>query len=271
MAGKIPGRTTKKKPASARTKAKASTGTGKSYKSRSVKKNTKADKSPLYILAIMVLLTIVVFLLIMNYNAGNKKNTITKIETTDITDKRLSDANTEKNNTEKSTKKDVRKEIETQDNLKDKNKKDIVSENVESSQKDYNIYFLKFDSKNERMHVIPVKRQSGAASPLQNSLNELLKGPDRNERRNGILSAIPEDLKIRNIKIVGRNAVLDLNDAIEENANGEILLTRIDQLVYTATQFDGIDGVIIKINGKEKKFLGGEGLSISGPIRRRGK
>ena len=111
------------------------------------------------------------------------------------------------------------------------------------------------------------KHESG--SPLKGTLNELIKGPSRNEQKKGVLTAIPDDLRLRSVQVVGKNAVLDFNGAIEENANGEILLTRIDQLVYTATQFDGVESVIIKVNGRQKKFLGGDGLSVSGPIGRR--
>ena len=121
------------------------------------------------------------------------------------------------------------------------------------------------------MSLLPVKRNIKAESPLKATLNELIKGPNKTEKKKGLLTAIPDDLKIRNVQVIGRNAVLDFNSVIEENANGEILLTRIDQLVYTATQFEGIDSVIIKVNGKQKKFLGGDGLSVSGPIGRRGK
>jgi spore germination protein GerM len=282
MAGRTPGKSVKKKTTRAKTKTRAvKSRTAKPNSTRAAKKNVSADKSPIYILSIMVLLIIVIFMLIRNFNSKDNRNTASVKETKEVTVSRNS-KNTDKNKTSDSenvNKKETSKEKNTGENSREKNNKKIISENDDSSdksdnkerdQKEYYIYLLKLDQKSEKISVRPVKRQ-GSGSPLQSSLKELIKGPDRNEKKNGFISALPEDLKIRNIKIVGRNAVIDLNDAIETNANGEILLTRIDQLVYTATQFDGIDGIIIKINGKEKKFLGGEGLSISGPIQRRRK
>ncbi len=272
MAGKTSGRSGKKKPSAVKTKIRTTkTKSVKPFKSKTIKRSAALDKSPAYILAIMVLLIIVIFMLIKNYNTGKKENSALKSETSDAIATKHIDAKKEKETAEKNIKNDVKKETDTNDNSKEKNSKKTISDNKEIAQREFYIFFLKFDRKNEKMSVLPVKRQLSSFSPLQSSLMELIKGPDRNEKRNGFLSAIPEDLKIRNIKVVGRNAVLDLNEAIETDANGEILLTRIDQLVYTATQFDGIDGVIIKVNGREKKFLGGEGLSISGPIQRRGK
>ena len=46
-------------------------------------------------------------------------------------------------------------------------------------------------------------------------------------------------------------------------------MSRIDQIIWTATQIDGINGVQIKINGKTKSTLGNEGISISGVLTRK--
>ena len=125
------------------------------------------------------------------------------------------------------------------------------------------------DEKTEKMSLIPMKRRVSSDTPIRGALNELLKGPSKNEEGRGLLTAMPENLRIRDIKIEKKTAVVDFNDAIEENANGNILLMRVDQIVYTATQFKNIDSVLIKINGKRRSFLGGDGLSIGGPITRR--
>jgi len=71
------------------------------------------------------------------------------------------------------------------------------------------------------------------------------------------------------VKIRNKTAEIDFNSAIEYGAAGSILLNRLDQIVYTATQFSGVGSVIIKINGKARQTLGADGLSISGPLHRR--
>jgi len=76
-------------------------------------------------------------------------------------------------------------------------------------------------------------------------------------------------MRINSVKIRNKTAEIDFNSAIEYGAAGSILLNRLDQIVYTATQFSGVGSVIIKINGKARQTLGADGLSISGPLHRR--
>ena len=100
------------------------------------------------------------------------------------------------------------------------------------------------------------------------TLEQLIKGPTPYEQGKGYITAVPSHLKIRNIDIKGKTAEIDFNGVIEEGAAGDILLKRIQQIVNTATQFDNIDSIIIKINGQRRKTIGGDGLSIGGPLRR---
>jgi spore germination protein GerM len=131
------------------------------------------------------------------------------------------------------------------------------------------IYFVRFDERTERTSLEPVMRSVRKEFAVKDSLNELIKGPSETEKRRGLLSAVPQHLRVRAVAVENGVAVIDFNDAIEENANGGILLSRVDQIVYTATQFDGVGGVVFKINGKTRKFLGSDGLAIGGPIQRK--
>ena len=263
----MPGKTTggtKRKPAAKRTNLKSgktksvksyAAGTRSGTRSKAVSKNN-TDKTPIFVLAIMVLLTVIIIMLINDYKSGKK---IIKSDT----------GNTKEFITKKDTedKKILKENVNKEEAVKEKND----SDKKEIARSEFLIYLVRFNEDGNRMSLLPVKRNIKAESPLKATLNELIKGPNKTEKKKGLLTAIPDDLKIRNVQVIGRNAVLDFNSVIEENANGEILLTRIDQLVYTATQFEGIDSIIIKVNGKQKKFLGGDGLSVSGPIGRRGK
>jgi spore germination protein GerM len=264
----MPGKTTggtrrktaakKKGPKSTKTKSVRSSGT------RS-KKTVNTDKTPVYVLAIMALLAVIIIMLINDYRSGKNADRSGEVDTKESAIRQETD--------DKKIKKETVNEKSGREIAKENKygKEKIEPGNNGTESAEYLIYLVKYNENNNRMSLMPVKRNIKAESPLKSTLNELIKGPSKTEKKKGLLTAIPDDLKIRNIQVVGRNAVLDFNDAIETNANGEILLTRIDQLVYTATQFEGIDSVIIKINGRQKKFLGGDGLSVSGPIVRRGK
>lgn len=253
-----------KKPAGKTAPKKRTAAKAAPKKKKTVKKTAqkgRIDRTPVYVLLIMVLLTAVV-LLVNHYvfDTGVKKTPAYK---TDI----RGNGKTAADKQAPERKADVIPEEKIISEKVPAGKTSLEKTAVDFA--DYNIYLVKFNKIDESMSLFPVKRRVSAKSPLAETLNELIRGPSRSEKKRGLLTAVPEDLKIRSLSVTGRNAVLDLNDSIEENANGQILLTRIDQLVYTVTQFEGIDGVIIKVNGKERKFLGGEGLSVSGPIRRR--
>ncbi len=266
MAGKTTGGNRRKSAAKRTTSKSAKTRSVKSAASTRSRKTAGAgtDKTPVYVLAIMALLAVIVIMLINNYRAGeNFKNAGHESVKEPAAMKDTEDTRNKKGSIKKA---DVSEDAKDDKYAKEKS----VSEKKEAESQ-YLIYLVKFNEDNNRMSLLPVKRNIKAESPLKGALNELIKGPNRAEKKKGLLTAIPNDLRIRNVQIVGRNAVLDFNDAIETNANGEILLTRVDQLVYTATQFEGVDSVIIKVNGKQKKFLGGDGLSVSGPIGRKGK
>jgi spore germination protein GerM len=45
-------------------------------------------------------------------------------------------------------------------------------------------------------------------------------------------------------------------------------MNRIEQIVFTATQFEGVEGVVIKINGVERSTIGPDGLALARPLTR---
>ena len=221
------------------------------------------DRSPIYILAIMALLCVIVVLLNKYYSAEKKGGSPAK--------KTVAEDAVKKEDLSKTDEKTI-KDDKIGDGKKTAEVKVVKieeSDKTDKNKSDVTIFLIKYDEKTEKMSLIPMKRRVSSDTPIRGALNELLRGPSKNEEGRGLLTAMPENLRIRDIKIEKKTAVIDFNDAIEENANGNILLMRVDQIVYTATQFKNIDSVLIKINGKRRSSLGGDGLSIGGPITRR--
>jgi spore germination protein GerM len=131
------------------------------------------------------------------------------------------------------------------------------------------IYLLRLNEKNEKVYLSPVQRRVPERDRLGAVLNELVRGASGGEKSRGYLTAVPQELKIRGVKLNSGVAEIAFSSGLGEGAAGSILVNRIDQIVYTATQFDDVKSVVITINGKRQKTLGGDGLSIHGPLHRR--
>jgi len=131
------------------------------------------------------------------------------------------------------------------------------------------VWFLRLDEKTENVSLVPVKRNILDEAKVENALKALIEGPSADEKTRGCLTAVPPNLKIRGIKMKDRVVEIDFNAAIGEAAAGNILMNRIDQIIYTATQFKEVDGITISINGKKQNVIGGDGLSIQGILSRK--
>lgn len=238
-----------------RSSSSANTGRKKGV-SQSAKRKVVSEKTPMYALAIMALVTVIILLVnqLLNEGGGNKNREIISSNETDRSDDLRNRGLAERN-------KDMAIEPDR--------KHDIPKDEKLLSEKLVKIYLIRFNEKTEKISLTPVVRRVHSEFPLREALNELIKGPTKRERGRGLLSAVPRNLRIWDIQTRDRMAVINFNSAIEEDANGSILLNRIDQIVFTATQFETIDSVRIKINGEGKKFLGSDGLSIGGSLYRR--
>ncbi len=246
---------------------KKSSSTVKATKSPSKKKLPTQDRGrgPLYMLIILFLLTVIVFLINISYESfpfkmNRHDNDLFKehgkgavvIEKKDM----------EKLDTDSSIEK-IAKEDKKENALQDEDKKISAEKSI-----DVKVYFLKLDEKTEELYLSPVRRKVSDKNIITLSLENLIAGPSAYEKAAGYLSAVPPGLKVNKAAIKGRTAEIDFSSIIEEDAPGQILIKRLQQIIYTATEFDGIDSIIITINGKAKKSIGADGLSISGPMSR---
>lgn len=139
---------------------------------------------------------------------------------------------------------------------------------VLAPERDVRLYFLRFDEKTEKVSLAWAKRTIRADVPLMGTMQELARGLSKKEERSGLLTALPPGLAVRGVVIRNRVAYIDFNEALERNAVGSILMNRIDQIVFTATQFEGVEGVVIKINGVERSTIGPDGLALARPMTR---
>ncbi len=230
-------------------------------KTKKPPKKTKAKSAPkpvekistaggtgrhVYLLVIMILITVIFFVL------NSKNDNFFKF--INISDKK----------TDSSAEKKKKSDVSENKNIKEEEKS--VAENSISEVK---VFFIKINESSEKIILTPVERSVKKGAELENAFIELLKGPTQKEKKKGILTAFPENVKIRKVSIKNGIAELDFSSSIENGSGSDILMSRIDQIIWTATQIEGVKGVLIKINGRTKSTLGNEGISISGVLTRK--
>ncbi len=155
--------------------------------------------------------------------------------------------------------------------------KDIEEKGAEENQKGADklksvssrIYLYRLNEKTSKLYMSAVGRRVSEKDKLKKTMEALISGATPAERKAGYLSAVPENLVVRGLRLVGGTLYLDFSSSIEYGAPGNIMSQRIDQIVYTATQYPEVKGVVISIDGKRKETIGSDGLSISGTLRRR--
>jgi spore germination protein GerM len=232
--------------------------------------NNGGGNGPFYVLVIIILVTIIVLLLNKFYEGGKFNLPGLKI----LSEK--NDSLKEKNDPQKEKGTESKTSESPEDKEKDKTSEDKISksdgkkpeENIPAADKEVTLYFLKLDEKSEKIYLSTVKRKLPDKQILSATMEQLIKGPTAYEQGKGYITAVPVNLKIRSIDIKGKTAEIDFNGVIEEGAAGDILLKRVQQIVHTATQFENVESIVIKINGQRRKTIGGDGFSIGGPLRR---
>lgn len=105
--------------------------------------------------------------------------------------------------------------------------------------------------------------------PLTSMLRELLAGPTTAEQRHDLISLLPDEVELHRVSVHDGTAVIDLGQAFRFSSLGrEGLLARLQQLVYSATEFPTVDAVQVLIDGRNVDYLGPEGIYIGEPLTR---
>jgi germination protein M len=85
-------------------------------------------------------------------------------------------------------------------------------------------------------------------------LRILLGGPTGPDQEVGATSAIPAGTKLLGVAREGSVLEVDVSSRFESGGGGPAMQLRVAQIVYTATQFEGIEAVRILVDGEEVNF-----------------
>jgi len=218
----------------------------KAAQKKSVKKvEASRNMVPLYILIIMLLATALVMVL----NSKGGRVSIPGLKA-GVKDSAVTERSSEK---------------------KDEPAKEVTPAKPEESsaeKKKVKVYYLIYNDRTGKVSPWPVVKEVSGSDTLLAALNALVKGTDDAEGKKGLISSFPEGLTIRSAAVRNGIAEIDLSSEFSENAHGDILTGRLNQLFYTSMQFPGVKGITIRINGKPVNSIGGDGLVITWPMKK---
>ena len=100
-----------------------------------------------------------------------------------------------------------------------------------------------------------VLRNASEGEPL---IAALLDGPNDDELDDGLASALPEALSLNSARLVAGTMIIDLSEEILELNSIELRLA-IAQLVFTASEVEGVRSVRIRVAGAVQEWPNGRG------------
>ena len=114
--------------------------------------------------------------------------------------------------------------------------------------------------------LAPVPRSVPAGSDARDVIRILLGGTQGNETTRGYGTAIPDGTDLLGTSLDAGTLTLDLSEELNA-VQGERQMIAIAQMVFTATELAGIDGVRFQIEGEPVEVPKGDGTSTSAPVR----
>jgi hypothetical protein len=130
------------------------------------------------------------------------------------------------------------------------------------------LYFTQVDREGTILRVKTPRRLPVSDSPMADCLTALIRGPNTDEQRQGLISLIPRETRILNAAVRGSTAYISLSENFQLNTHGvEGYAASLRQIVWTVTEFSNVEDVQILIEGRRVDYLG-EGIWIGSPLDR---
>jgi spore germination protein GerM len=115
--------------------------------------------------------------------------------------------------------------------------------------------------------LVPVERSVQSPPTVERVLSALISGPDRVEAGRGLRSAILPGTIVNSVLVESNIAIVDLvKSPIAANTTDIILA--IAQMVYSATELQGVGGVRFTLDGERAKVPTGSGIQSEAPVGR---
>ena len=99
---------------------------------------------------------------------------------------------------------------------------------------------------------------------LTAAFNRLFAGPNNSTA----FSAIPEGTKLQALTVENNGIYIDLSEEFTSGGGSASMISRLGQVIYTASSLKPDAKVWIFVGGKPLQMLGGEGLEVAQPTTR---
>jgi germination protein M len=117
--------------------------------------------------------------------------------------------------------------------------------------------------------LVPLERIVEGADPMSGAMAALFDGPTTGEAGDRtITSAIPDGTRLLGFAVADGVATVDLSREYESGGGSLSMFVRLGQVVYTLTQFPGVEAVVFKIEGQRVTVFSGEGIALDRPQTR---
>lgn len=128
------------------------------------------------------------------------------------------------------------------------------------------VYFLGMDKNNTGIFKKVQRELPDGQSKLKFALNQLVAGPTQYEKKVGVFSEIPKNVKILGVIESKNKIIINVSGNIQTGGGADSLYSRIKQLIKTTLANSPNKPVYLYIDGKQAEVLGGEGIMITQPL-----
>ena len=146
-----------------------------------------------------------------------------------------------------------------------KKPEEIIKKNEEQAET-AGVYFLALDLDGSGIYRKVMRKMRPGSSKINTALNELLKGPDVFEKALGAYSEIPQNTRLLGIKETDKKIIINLSSDFQNGGGTDSIYSRMMQLIKTALSNSGGRQVYLHLDGKQIKFIGGEGIMVTQPL-----
>jgi spore germination protein GerM len=128
------------------------------------------------------------------------------------------------------------------------------------------VYFLGHDKNNTGIFKKVKRELPQGQTKLKYAISQLIAGPNDYEKKLGVYSEIPKNVKLLSIVESDSKIIINLSSSIQNGGGADSLYSRIKQIIKTSIANAPKKPIYLYIDGKKAEVLGGEGIMISQPL-----